>query len=159
MLAALNRLEPGGFEIDLAGPGEPDRAASAAIEAWPGARWLGWIEGEKLRGLYAESSIFVLSSTSEGMPMALLEAMSRGMAIAATAVGGVPEVLEDEVEGLLVSPGDIVALADALARLAADRDLRERLGRAARDRAAAIGPEGAAKSFDAIYRALLSRSA
>jgi glycosyltransferase involved in cell wall biosynthesis len=157
VLAALERLEPGAFEFDLAGPGEPSPAELAAIEARPGTRWLGWIEGEELRRLYAESSVFVLSSTSEGLPMALLEAMSRGMAIAATEVGGVPDVLDDEVEGLLVPPGDVGALAAALGRLAGDRGLRERLGRAARERAAAMGPEGAAAGFDAIYRELLRR--
>jgi glycosyltransferase involved in cell wall biosynthesis len=157
VVAALAALEPDALALELAGAGEPDERTLARIEARPGARWRGWLEAEQLRGLYAEASIFVLPSTSEGLPMALLEAMSRGMAIAATAVGGVPDVLDDEVEGLLVAPGDVAALAAALGRLAGDRELRERLGRAARERAAAIGPEGAAASFDAVYRDLLSR--
>ncbi|MHB1950467.1 MAG: glycosyltransferase family 4 protein [Acidiferrobacteraceae bacterium] len=79
---------------------------------------------EILRG----SDIYVLSSKSEGMPIALLEAMATGLAVAATNVEAVPEVIVDDVNGLLVPKGDRNALADAIARLIDDPLLRLRLG-------------------------------
>jgi glycosyltransferase involved in cell wall biosynthesis len=81
--------------------------------------------------------------------------MSYGLAIVATAVGGVPEVVEDGVEGLVVAPGDPQALAAALGRLGEDRELRERIGRAARARVEDFGPAAVAARVGAVYRRLL----
>ncbi|HTX06113.1 MAG TPA: glycosyltransferase [Steroidobacteraceae bacterium] len=92
----------------------------------------GWLESARKRAELAGATIFVLPSYIEGMPMALLEAMSFGLPAIATAVGGVPEVITPEVNGLLVAPGDIEALAAAIARLMSDPRLRQRLGAAAR---------------------------
>jgi glycosyltransferase involved in cell wall biosynthesis len=75
--------------------------------------------------------MFALPSQSEGMPLSLLEAMAAGLPVVASAVGGVPEALEDGRTGLLVSPADPVALAAALHRLAANPALAGELGLAA----------------------------
>jgi glycosyltransferase involved in cell wall biosynthesis len=75
--------------------------------------------------------VFVLPSLTEGTPNAIIEAMSHGKPIIATAVGGVPDVVDDEV-GILVPPDSEEALAAAISRLAADSDLRRRMGLAAR---------------------------
>jgi glycosyltransferase involved in cell wall biosynthesis len=91
--------------------------------------------------LLPECDIFALASDWEGMPMAILEAMAAGLPVAATATGGVPELIEQEITGLLAPPGNTQALADALARLAQDPDLRRALGRAAREQAASFGVE------------------
>lgn len=88
--------------------------------------------------------------------MALLEAMAWARAIVATAVGGVPDVLSDGVEGLVVPPGDPATLAAALTRLAADPELRERLGQAARDRARRLNAEEVTARLEAIYTNLLA---
>lgn len=155
MLATLPLLEVGEPPLLLAGPGELPERGRELLEGRPGDRWLGWIEGEERERLLRSASIFVLASTSEGLPMALLEAMSRGLAIVATEVGGVPDVVGDGVEALLVPPGDPAALAAALSRLAADPELAERLGTAARERAAAMGPAQVADRLDAVYRRLI----
>lgn len=83
-----------------------------------------------------ESWCLVLPSRSEGLPRVVLEAISRGRAIVATRVGGIPDVVEDGVNGLLVPPGNTEALATALRRLLSDRALAERLARAAHETAA-----------------------
>ena len=78
--------------------------------------------------------VAVLSSRNEGSPLALMEYMAAGAPIVASAVGGVPELIEDGVHGLLVSPRDPEALASAIHRLLEDRPLATRLGDAARER-------------------------
>ena len=78
--------------------------------------------------LMAAMDIFVLPSLNEGIPMAILEAMALGKPVVATAVGGVPEVVQHGVTGVLVHPGDETALAGACLELARDRDRAQRLG-------------------------------
>lgn len=76
--------------------------------------------------------VFVMPSRWEGLPMALLEAMACGKAVVVTAVGGVPSVIEDGVNGLMVAPEAPVAMAAALVECMSDEALRGRLGHAAR---------------------------
>jgi glycosyltransferase involved in cell wall biosynthesis len=82
----------------------------------------------------AAADVFVLPSDREGLPVALLEAMGVGCPVVATAVGGVPGVVEDGESGLLVPPGDAAALAAAIERLLDDPQLRARLAEKAREK-------------------------
>lgn len=81
---------------------------------------------------YAMATIYALPSRSEGSPNVILEAMAAGLPIAATRAGGVPEILENDVTGLLVPKEDPRALADAIQKLLLSEDLRARLASAAR---------------------------
>jgi glycosyltransferase involved in cell wall biosynthesis len=94
----------------------------------------GWLEPESKSAALASCLIFVLPSYAEGMPMALLEAMSWGLPVIATPVGGIPQVVDHDVSGLLVGAGDTDGLAAQIERLLADPALRERLGANARAR-------------------------
>ena len=85
--------------------------------------------------LLASCNLFVLPSESEGLPNVVLEAMAAGLPVIATAVGGVPELIQDGVNGLLVPPREPKALSEAISRLLSDEGLRRRLGRAGRERA------------------------
>ena len=78
--------------------------------------------------LMKSTQVFVLPSRWEGLPLTILEAMSSGAGIIAARVGGIPEVIEHEKEGILISPEDPEALAKAVAELLKDRELRARLG-------------------------------
>jgi len=81
------------------------------------------------------ADVSVLPSWSEGLPNAVLEAMASGVAVVATRVGGVPELIEDGVTGLLVQPHDVAGLGAALTAVLSNPELAERLGWAARVRA------------------------
>ncbi len=121
--------------VRIAGDG-PDRAALEQRRDQLGlgdyVLFRGALHPEQLEREWQAADIFVLPSRTEAMPVSLLEAMSHGLAIVATPVGGVPELITDNVDGLLVPPESPKALADALAALLETPDLRLRLGGAAR---------------------------
>lgn len=102
--------------------------------------------------LLTAADLFVLASRQEGMPVSLMEATSIGAAIVATSVGGVPQVITDGVDGLVVPPGDPPALADAIERLVGDPDLRSELGRAAKLRSTMFDVTSACRQVEGIYR-------
>ena len=97
---------------------------------------LGFVPHEELERLYDRAAVVVLPSYREGLPLCVLEAMAHGRPVVASAVGGIPELVEDGVTGFLVEPGDVAGLRAALERLLADPKLRRRMGRAARKRVA-----------------------
>ncbi|MEX2010499.1 MAG: glycosyltransferase family 4 protein, partial [Parcubacteria group bacterium] len=81
------------------------------------------------RSLLKGFDIFVLPSRSEAMPYAPLEAGLAGVAVIATKVGGIPEIIKSEVNGLLVSPEDPIMLSSVLLLLASDKEMRKELGK------------------------------
>jgi glycosyltransferase involved in cell wall biosynthesis len=93
----------------------------------------GWLN--TLAAVYEACDVVALSSLNEGTPLALIEAMAAGRPVVATAVGGVPDLVEEGVTGLLVPAGDSVALAAALVRLGEDECERAKMGTAGRARA------------------------
>lgn len=113
-------------------------------------RFLG--EREDVLRLLVGSDIFVLPSRQEGLPVTLMEATSVGSAIVATAVGGVPQAVPDGIAGLVVPPGDPAALVDGIDRLVRDPDLREALGKEAKERSAMFDVTSATREVEAIYR-------
>lgn len=84
--------------------------------------------------LLRRADLFALASFAEGIPVALMEAMSLGLPCVSTTVAGIPELIRSGVDGLLVPPANVAALADALESLATDPRLRRTLGAAARQR-------------------------
>ena len=91
------------------------------------------VEGnDQLGQIYLAHDVFVLPSFFEGQPLSMLEAASQGLAIVTTNVCGMRDSIVDDQNGILVSPGDVVALGEALLRLAARPDEVLRLGNAAR---------------------------
>lgn len=99
--------------------------------------------------------VVVFSSFQEGLPMALLEAMVARRALVATTVGGIPEALDDDREALLVEPGNLPALRDALQRVLDDGPLRQRLGTGAEARFHRdFSAHRMARAYEAIYRRL-----
>ncbi len=101
--------------------------------------------------------VFALSSDSEGLPLVLLEAMASGLAVASTAVGGIPRVVVPEETAALVPPGDEEALAGALAELRADPTRVAAMGRAGRERVAErYSLAETARAYERLYDSLVS---
>lgn len=92
-----------------------------------------FVKREEIVELYAAHDIFVFPSLVEGMPLTLLEAMATGMPVIATNSSGMPDVVEDGVNGVLISPADAGALARNIERLHESRELRERFGLAGQE--------------------------
>jgi glycosyltransferase involved in cell wall biosynthesis len=108
--------------------------------------------------ILARADVFVLSSTSEGLPLSILEAMAAELPVVASSVGGVPEAVEDGDTGLLVPPRDPLRLAAALERLLVDPALRHRLGSNGRERVREhFSLEAFQQAHVAVYRRELVR--
>ena len=135
LLAALAGLETTTpWRVDLAGDGPllADIEAEARRAGLDGkVRFLGAVED--VPAFWSHCDAALLLSDHEGSPNALIEAAGLGRPLLATAVGGIPELVDEDI-GILVSPDDAAGLVAALQRLIEDRPLRERLGVAARQR-------------------------
>lgn len=119
----------------------------------------GFVPHDAIPGVLAGLDVLVLPSAYEEMGSVLVEAMATGLPVVASNVGGIPEVVRDGETGLLVPPGDVDALAAALDRLVADDELRGRLGRAARARAAAYAWPELSSRVAGVYAAVSRRAA
>lgn len=135
LMRAIHRLVNSGLDIELWIVGDGDqrrklRTVAEDLEITDNVSFLGY--SSELVPLYEAMDIFALSSIREGLPNALLEAMAMELPTVCTRVSGVPSVIEDGTNGLLVEPNSVDSLADGIGRLARDSDLREQLGTAAR---------------------------
>jgi glycosyltransferase involved in cell wall biosynthesis len=122
------------LKVVIVGEG-PDRQAIESMIQRFGLQSNVILAGQhsEMPGIYAAMDIFVLPSLNEGLPMTILEAMAASRPVIATRVGAISSVIKDGETGLLVDPGDINGLRDALARLLTDSDLCRRIGSAGHD--------------------------
>jgi colanic acid/amylovoran biosynthesis glycosyltransferase len=137
LLEACSALRASGLEFRclLVGEGRtrPEiEAARTRLELEDHVELVGAATQQEVLSFWRRAAVAALSSDSEGMPVSLMEAASCGVPAVATAVGGVPELIDDGVTGLLVPRGDSAAFAAALELLLRDPDLATRLGAAAR---------------------------
>ena len=131
LIEALGRLSSrADWHATIAGDGEVEKAR-AQVKALGLADRVaipGWLDQAAIQKLLENTDIFVLPSLSEGLPMAVLEALSYGIAVVATPVNAIPDVIGHERNGLLVPVRDLDALVAALLRLMDDAELRCALG-------------------------------
>lgn len=125
------------FRLKIAGTGELRAALEERcerLEIRPHTEFLGHVDD--MQSFYRTIDIYALPSVSmEGLPLGVLEAMASGVPVVATTVAGSPEAVRDGIDGLLVPPRDVCALANALRHLLADRETRYEMGVAGRNRA------------------------
>jgi glycosyltransferase involved in cell wall biosynthesis len=94
----------------------------------------GAVNQDNIRELYSRADAFVLASFAEGIPVVLMEAMAMEIPCITTRIAGIPELIRDGADGLLVPASDVEALKNAIASLMNDSSLRLKLGRAGRQR-------------------------
>jgi glycosyltransferase involved in cell wall biosynthesis len=116
---------------------------------------LGYVSEAAKMELYRSSDVLLLPSYEEGLPYVILEGMGAGLPVISTRIGGIPDVIENQVNGFLIEPGDVPALAERILRLCRDPELRRRVGQANRQKIATSYTEEAIFSRIAgIYDAL-----
>lgn len=130
----LEAAQRAGVPVKVAGEGPLTGELRSRFKS---AEFLGRVGGDTVQALIEESLACVVPSTwYENAPMSVLEPMAAGAPVVASAIGGIPELVEDEVSGLLVHAGDVEDLSRALGLLRDDKGLGARLGSAARARVA-----------------------
>lgn len=140
LIEAVARLVSQGRENVLLtlvgdGPSRPsleNAVAEARLEAF--VSFTGSRNHDRVIDFLRQADVFTLASFAEGVPVVLMEAMAMQVPCVATWIAGIPELIRNEIDGLLVPPADSQALATAIARLMDDSELRLRLGRAGRVR-------------------------
>jgi glycosyltransferase involved in cell wall biosynthesis len=153
LLDAMAAARPAGARLSLlvAGEGAERAALEAHAEALGLRDQVRFAGRREVRPLLAAADVFVFPSLYEAVGIALLEAMASALPVVASRTGGIPEVVEDGVSGMLVTPGDALGLARALAALERDPERRRGLGKAARARAEAFDVRRTVRSLEAIY--------
>jgi colanic acid/amylovoran biosynthesis glycosyltransferase len=123
--------------VTLVGDG-PKRGELEALAGALGVRervtFTGSVGHDDILPMFRSADVFCLPSFSEGVPVVLMEAMAQSVPVVTTQIMGIPELVQDGHSGLLIAPGRVDHLVEALARLVQDPELRERLGAAGRDK-------------------------
>jgi glycosyltransferase involved in cell wall biosynthesis len=137
LLQALASLISAGFPLFLKLVGDgPDReflqrrASELGIASH--LEFSGWVDQARLMALYAETDLFVLSSLAEGIPMVLMEAMAMQIPCVAPHITGIPELIEDGVDGVLYAVADVEDLTNKIRSLVQSADRRREIGEQAR---------------------------
>jgi len=136
------------FTLDIVGDGHASREAHVLVTRYgltEVVRFRGWLQMPELTQTLIDADVLVLPSWAEGLPNAVVEAMAARLAVVATGVGAIPDVITDHRSGLLVTPQDSESLRVAMAEVIDDSTLRERLaGEAYKIAIRDFGVEGAA---------------
>lgn len=138
----------------LVGEGRDGDVFRRAAQGLDNVEFAGFVEN--VEDYLAAFDIFVYPSLHEGLGSSLLDAMAFGLPIVASNVGGIPEIVEDGVNGLLMPPGDPGELTRALERLLSDGRLRECMARQNRKKAARFDVDRMTSAYEEIYRSILS---
>jgi len=115
----------------------------------------GHLSDSELMQEYSESTVLVLPSKEESLGVVLLEAMATGTPVVASSVGGIPDIVEDGLNGFLVSYGDSQSLASSLIKLLSDDRLRERMGAKGKEMARNYVPHKIAMEHLNLYKRIL----
>jgi glycosyltransferase involved in cell wall biosynthesis len=145
--------------LTMAGDGDTEEARNLAVDQGCLDRVSipGWVGKADVERLLVESDVLVLPSYAEGMAMALVEAMSWGLPVVTTSVGGAGEFLEQGSNCLLVTPGDVLAISEAIAGLARDPAYRLELGRAARQTVSRFSIDSYITTLSGVFEELASK--
>jgi len=124
--AQLSGRHPG-WRLVFAGNGELEKACQIASALGIGEKveFMGWVSGEAKENLFSKATIYCLASYNEGFPVSVLEAWSYGLPVVCTPAGGLADVVQQELNAMVVQPGDVDQLAKSLEQLIVNPALRE----------------------------------
>jgi glycosyltransferase involved in cell wall biosynthesis len=155
-------VEQARCELVVVGRGEHERRVRRQIRRLgleEHVRMKGYLTGANLHREYTEATLLVLPSWSEGFPTVLAEAMDAGLAIVTTRIRGAADHLVEGEHALFVEPRDVRAIASAILTVLRDRELRERMGAANRQRVRIFDPEVVGVEYLQVLRSLASSPA
>ena len=137
----------------LVGNGKDDRKFRRIANGLGNVEFVGFVDN--VADYLATFDVFIYPSLREGLGSSLLDAMHFGLPIVASQVGGIPEIVEDQVNGILIPPGSPRELIAAIERVVTDAALRESMRYENRSKAARFGADRMASSYETIYRTIL----
>ncbi len=162
LLRAMPELARSGMTLDIVGTGECSDEVESLVERLDlteSVNLVGYVPRDGLADYYNRADIFILPSTSESFGQVLLEAMSCGLPVVASRVGGVPETLHDGDGGLLIDPASSESIVAAIRRLASDPAARTAMGAYNHELARnAFQWSGVAEKYEALYLQCLGES-
>jgi glycosyltransferase involved in cell wall biosynthesis len=155
--ALLSENERSKAKLILAGNGDIEQAQQLAesLNLGTSVHIQSWLSASERDALLQSADVFVLPSYNEGLPMSMLEAMAWGLPVIVTPVGGIPEVITHEQNGLLIEPGNCPELAQAMRRLLNHAELRRTLGEAARNRVQPLKIENYMVALLELYQSVV----
>ncbi|HLO83780.1 MAG TPA: glycosyltransferase family 4 protein [Nostocaceae cyanobacterium] len=154
--ANLPEAKKNSAQLIIAGDGEvePAQQLASSLNLAEKVTFLGWINSQQRDEILSKADVFILPSYNEGLPMAILEAMGWGLPVIATPVGGIPELVLTNQNGLIVTPGDIQQLSAAIELLIENESLRLSLGTVARQNVEKFDIRNYCQTLANIYRSL-----
>jgi glycosyltransferase involved in cell wall biosynthesis len=158
-VAQMSPTQRSQVEVWLAGDGEMAEAKAliAQHQLQHCIQLLGWIDAPTRDRLLSQADVFLLPSQNEGLPVAMLEAMAWGLPVIVTPVGGIPELVTDQKQGLLVSPGKVEEICQAMQTLLEDESTRLSMGRAARQQVSPLNVVNYHDALRHLYGRLMNR--
>jgi glycosyltransferase involved in cell wall biosynthesis len=149
------------IEIIIGGNGEVDKLKSFILDNKLSdfVHFEGWISGDKKQELLKSSSVFILPTYNEGLPISILEAMSYNLPIISTPVGGIPEIVISGKNGILVDPGDVEGIYSAIKQFIDKPDLIESMGMASNAIVEPYYVENVFSELNKLYSFLLTKKA
>ena len=147
----------GHIRLFIAGIGETERLLHI-IKEYKLERivsYKGWVSGQEKEQMLNMSDVYILPSYYEGVPISILEAFSYHLPVITTGVGGIPEILTDGANGLIVTPGDKIGLHNAIIRLTSSPTLRQKMGKVAYEKSLSHLPSNVETCLLSVYSPLL----
>ena len=160
LIDAVAPLLSEGRQLVIVGDGPERGVLRARIARIPNGRYVHMLgEREDVENILAALDAFALTSRTEGLPLVLLEAMATGLPVLSTAVGGIPDLLEHRVTGLLSPTGDRTSVTSQLEFLSTDRSLSRQMGEAGqREIHLLYSVDRMAREYEVLYESTLHRS-
>jgi glycosyltransferase involved in cell wall biosynthesis len=154
-LKAAKILQEQGSQVHflLLGTGPEKEALIKQAEGLSNVSFMG--KQDDMGTWFASANLLIHPSYSEGLGSVILEAMAAGLPVIGSRAGGIPDIIEDEVSGLLINPGDAVALANAIKRIVESESLRKQLLVGAREKLKRFDIAHTTKSYISVYTAIL----